>query len=64
MENKQFWKVFYEHLERAATYAGKSQLLIIILTVTQLTVSDMTVFMCPKFMCDERIQVLDYQHHV
>lgn len=27
MENKQFWKVFYEHLERAAAYAGKSQLL-------------------------------------
>uniref|UniRef100_A0A672UNL4 UTP20 small subunit processome component n=1 Tax=Strigops habroptila TaxID=2489341 RepID=A0A672UNL4_STRHB len=26
MENKQFWKVFYEHLERAATYAGKSHI--------------------------------------
>ena len=22
MENKQFWKVYYEHLEKAATYAG------------------------------------------
>lgn len=23
MENKQFWKVYYEHLEKAAAYAGK-----------------------------------------
>jgi hypothetical protein len=22
MENKQFWKVYYEHLEKAATHAG------------------------------------------
>ena len=40
MENKQFWKVFYEHLERAAAYAGKFQLLNGILTVTQLIVND------------------------
>lgn len=46
MENKQFWKVLYEHLERAATYAGKSWILNIIMTVTQLIVNDMTAFLC------------------
>uniref|UniRef100_A0A8C3GEN4 UTP20 small subunit processome component n=1 Tax=Cairina moschata TaxID=8855 RepID=A0A8C3GEN4_CAIMO len=30
MENKQFWKVFYEHLERAAVYAGKELCLLFI----------------------------------
>lgn len=57
MENKQFWKVFYEHLERAAVYAGKSELLHGVLTVTKLIVNDMWLcfFMCPKFMCDGRI---------
>lgn len=24
MENKLFWKVYYEHLEKAVSYAGKT----------------------------------------
>lgn len=44
MENKQFWKVLYEHLERAATYAGESPFLSKVLIVTQLMVNYVTVF--------------------
>lgn len=67
MENKQFWKVLYEHLERAATYAGKLQLLNIVRMVTQLIVHDMTVFSCAPnlhLMREVRTRVLDYQCHV
>jgi len=67
MENKQFWKVLYEHLERAATYAGKSQLLNVVMTVTKLIVSDMTVFLCAPNLCvmgEFRTRVPDYRHHV
>lgn len=48
MENKQFWKVLYEHLERAATYAGKSPLLSMVIIVTQLMVNYVTVFHVPQ----------------
>lgn len=67
MENKQFWKVLYEHLERAATYAGKSRLLNVVVTVTQLIVNDMTAFLCApnlRVMGEFRTRALDYQHHI
>lgn len=48
MENKQFWKVLYEHLERAATYAGKSPFLSVVIIVTQLMVNYVAVFHVPQ----------------
>lgn len=48
MENKQFWKVLYEHLERAATYAGMSPFLSLVITVTQLMGNYVTVFHVPQ----------------
>lgn len=67
MENKQFWKVLYEHLERAATYAGKLWILNLIMTVTQLIVNDMTAFLCAPnlhMMGEFRTRALDYQCRV
>lgn len=67
MENKQFWKVLYEHLERAAAYAGKSQLLNVIMTVTQLIVNDRTVvlYALNLYVMGELITMaLNYQHYV
>lgn len=62
MENKLFWKVLYEHLERAATYAGKSPLLSVVIIVTKLMVNCVAVFHVPKFMCDGGIQNQYYCH--
>lgn len=66
MENKQFWKVLYEHLERAATYAGKSWLLNVVTTVTQVIVNYMTVLCAPNLhvMGKFRTRALDYQRCV
>lgn len=67
MENKRFWKVLHEHLERAATYAGKSQLLNVMMTVTHLIVNDMTVVLYAlnlHAMGEFITMAPDYQHYV
>lgn len=62
MENKQFWKVLYEHLERAATYAGKSPFLSVVIIVTQLMVNYVAVFHVPQIYVWWGIQNQYYCH--